>query len=136
MGLNLKSFSDLRKLGTKAVGSIQKLGNKYGTAANISKAADFITKKALPTVEKIAGAVAMGAKYAAPIVATVLPQASGLVGLVGKGASLAQRAAQQGQSRGGDIKKVLTAASQANQASQSPQFKQAMQMGEMALSRR
>jgi hypothetical protein len=120
MGLNLKSFSDLRKFGTKAVGTIQKLGNKYGTAANIGKAADFITKKALPSVEKIAGAVAMGAKYAAPIVATVLPQASGLVGLVGKGASLAQRAAQQGQSRGGDIKKALTVASQANQLSQSP----------------
>jgi hypothetical protein len=78
----------------------------------------------------------MGAKYAAPLVGTVLPQASGLLSLVGKGATLAQRAAQQGQSRGGDITKALTMASEANRVSQTPQFKQAAQMAESALMRR
>jgi hypothetical protein len=91
MGLSLRSFDSLRKFGTKSIGEIRKFGTKHG--AEINKAADFLQKNALPTIEKVGRGVAEGAKVAAPIISEINPTAGRIVGLVGRGAGMAAKAA-------------------------------------------
>lgn len=91
MGLSLRSFDSLRKFGTKAIGEVRKFGTKHG--AEINKAADFLQKNALPTIEKVGRGVAEGAKVAAPIIGEINPTAGRIVGLVGRGAGMAAKAA-------------------------------------------
>lgn len=91
MGLSLKSFDSLRKFGTKAVGEIRKFGTKHG--AEINKAADFLQKNALPTIEKVGRGVAEGAKVAAPLAGEINPTLGRVVRLVGRGAEMAASAA-------------------------------------------
>lgn len=94
MGLSLRSFDNLRKFGTKAIGEIRKFGTKHG--GEINKAADFLQKNALPTIEKVGRGVAEGAKVAAPLISEINPTAGRIVGLVGRGAGMAAEAAGKG----------------------------------------
>jgi hypothetical protein len=95
MGFQFKQIGKaFHKIGNKIGAGVHKIGNKI--ASGIHSAEAFVKEKALPVVEKVAGAVQRGINMALPAITAVAPEltpfamgASAIAGKVKEGSRMA-----------------------------------------------
>jgi hypothetical protein len=117
-----KAFSNLGKGFKTGVGR---------SLRQLSSAGTYLKKKALPTVEKVAGAVGKGITYAMPVLGAVAPEllpvafgASKLAGVIGQGAGTLRKGIQSGENaverlKRGDVAGAVSAGRELGQGAMS-----------------
>jgi hypothetical protein len=88
----------------KPASMFRKLTHTAGRA--LAKTADFVEKKALPTIEKVAGAVSKGISYATPLLGAAAPELLPVAFAAKALANRASKASMSGEKLVGSIRAV------------------------------